>query len=66
MILSKKLSVADPVYRDLARIKAERTAELGRQVTFSEVLADVIRVYRESHPVPQQSIFRSLDEARDT
>lgn len=48
MILSRKLSVADPVYADLARIKAKRIAELGRQVTFSEVLADLIELWRET------------------
>ena len=42
MILSKKVSIADPTYRALARIKAELTALRGRQVTYTEVIDELL------------------------
>lgn len=66
---SVKLSA--PVQARLRELSAELTAVKGRQVSLSEVIEGLLQLAEEAPRglgslIPGQSIFRSLDEARDT
>jgi hypothetical protein len=71
-------TVNSPVDRELYRqwqgIQGRRQARVGRlrTVTLQEILRDMLKLWAETHPeeappaVPGETVFRSLDEARDT
>ena len=48
MILTRKISISEPVWRDLNQIKAELKAERGRDVWMSETLEVLIAHWRAS------------------
>jgi hypothetical protein len=64
------------LYRQWQGIQARRQASIGgkriRTVTLNEILADMLRLWAESHPeeappaAPGESVFRSMDERRDS
>ena len=53
-----KMSVGRPTYDKLARIKAAAQRERGRQVTFAEVLDDLVR-----HWEATEQLVRDAQEA---
>jgi len=73
-------TVNAPVDRELYRqwqgIQARRQVNVGgkaiRTVTLNEILRDMLRLWAGTHPdeappaAPGETVFRSLDEARDT
>jgi hypothetical protein len=67
-------AIDNDLYRMLQGIQGRRQARARsiRKVTLNEILRDMIRLWIEAHPdeappaAPGETIFRSLDEARDT
>lgn len=47
---AKVMSVPGPVYRRLTEIKNQRTAQKRRQVTYGEVLEELLDVWAEVNP----------------
>lgn len=47
-IASVKMAVPYPAYLALSQLKAEMTAERGRQVTFGEVLAEAAAALKQT------------------
>ena len=64
--VSVKILVSDPVHALITARQQVMRAELGRTVTMSEVIEDLFRRAQLMPAAPGQSVFRSLDERRDT